>query len=222
MREEEFEFPMVTASKASLTKRKLIYGIGVNDAGYITQLNIEGKLKSCPYYTKWNGMIKRGYCPKYKERRPTYKDCTVCEEWLTFSNFRSWMEKQDWEEKQLDKDIIVPNNKVYSPETCAFVSCRVNSLLLDNGKSRGNYKKGVYFLEKTNNFKASCSNGNGKIKHLGTFTTEQLAYEAYVTYKHALILKVASEQEDTRVKNGLLLHANILLESLNEENETLI
>ena len=58
---------------------------------------------------------------EYLERRPAYKDVVVRQEWLTFSNFKRWMEKQDWEGKQLDKDIIVLGNKVYSPETCAFV-----------------------------------------------------------------------------------------------------
>lgn len=213
--EDEFEFPMVTASKSSLSRRKLVYGVGVNDACYITQPLIEGKRYRCPYYEKWQSMIERGYSPRFKEKCPTYKDVTVCEEWHTFSNFRSWMEKQDWKGKYLDKDIISPTNKVYSPETCVFVSSKVNNLLTDRGNSRGRYKQGVN-MEK-GKLRASCSNGIGKKKFLGYFPTEQLAYEAYVTYKHTLILRVASEQEDERVKNGLLLHADILLKTLDEE-----
>lgn len=212
---EEFEFPMIPASKRSNTLIKLVCGVGVNDAWYITQPLVEGKRYRCPYYIRWQSMIERGYSPRFKEKYPTYKDVTVCEEWHTFSNFRSWMEGQDWVGKQLDKDIIVPNNKVYSPETCAFVSSKVNNLLTDCGKSRGRYKQGVY-MEK-GKFRACCNNGMVKRKFLGYYPTEQLAYEAYVTYKHALILKVADEQEDIRVKNGLLLHADILLKTLDEE-----
>lgn len=47
--------------------------------------------------------------------------CSVCEEWLTFSNFKRWMEQQDYEGKALDKDLLVSQNKTYSSETCVFV-----------------------------------------------------------------------------------------------------
>lgn len=215
MEEEEFEFPMVTASKGCLSRRKLVFGVGINDSWYITQTKIEGKNISCPYYSKWMAMIRRCYSSHSLLKHPTYKDCTVCEEWLTFSNFKRWMEKQDWKGKQLDKDIIIPNNKVYSPQTCVFVNHRVNKLLLDSGKSRGVYKQGVYI--QNGKFIARCNNGTGGSNFLGHFPTEAQAYEAYVTYKHTLILQVANEQEDERVKNGLLLHAQLLLDTLNEE-----
>ena len=214
MKEEEFEFPMIPSKR---NRRKLAYGVGVNDAWYKTQPLVEGKKYQCPYYKRWNSMIERGYSHRFKEKHPTYKDVTVCEEWHTFSNFRSWMEKQDWVGKQLDKDIILPDNKVYSPETCVFVSSKVNKLLTDSGKSRGRYKQGVY-LER-GRFRSQCNNGTRKSKNLGLFPTEQLAYEAYVNYKYTLILQVASEQEDERVKNGLLLHADILLKTLDEEQQ---
>lgn len=215
---EELEFPMVTASKMSLSLRKLVRGVGINDAEYKTSYrDNKGKTYKCPYYERWKSMVERGYSEKYKETRTTYKDVTICEEWHTFSNFRSWMEKQDWEGKQLDKDIILPNNKVYSPQTCVFVSSQVNTLLLYCGKLRGRHKQGVHFDKNRGKFRAQCKNGAGQQKKLGYFPTEQLAYEAYVTYKHALILKVAEEQEDIRVKNGLLLHADILLKTLDEE-----
>ncbi len=210
---EEFEFPMIPEEKSKIISRRLIQGVGINDAWYKTQI----KSLKCPYYSRWKGMLERGYSNKFKEGQPTYRYVTVCKEWKTFSNFRSWMEKQDWKGKQLDKDIIIPNNKVYSPETCSFVTAEVNSLLLNGKSSRGKYKQGVHYCKVTGIFKAQCWTNKGRQNYLGRFPTEQLAYEAYVTYKHALILKVASEQEDKRVKNGLLLHADILLKTLDEE-----
>lgn len=136
------------------------------------------------------------------------------ERWV-IPNGTPWMEQQDWEGKQLDKDIIVPNNKVYSPDTCVFANSRVNLLLISNGSRRGKYKQGVSLTGKK--FRSDCNIGSGKQIYIGSFPTEQEAYQAYVDYKHALIVKVAHEQEDERVKNGLLLHAQILLDTLEDE-----
>ena len=80
-----------------------------------------------------------------KQKNPTYKDVTCCKDWLLFSNFKRWMEQQDWEGKELDKGIIVYGNKMYSPETCAFVSRTTNSFVLENGTARGKCPLGVYW-----------------------------------------------------------------------------
>ncbi len=218
---EDYDFPMIPATEKSIKRRRLICGVGFNDADYHTNGVCNGTKTKCPYYSKWKDMIERGYSPRLKRKYPTYKEVTVCEEWKTFSNFKKWMEKRDWKGKCLDKDLIHPNNKIYSPDTCVFVEESLNNLLTDRRSKRGLYRKGVHRTAKGDGFIASCSE-NGKQKFLGLFPTESQAYEAYVHYKHALILKVANEQEDIRVKNGLILHANILLESLNDENETLL
>lgn len=112
--------------------KRLVYGVGNNDADYVVEKREEigyvgGKRRRklmwvCPYYQTWKDMIKRCYSTKCQEKFPTYKGCSVSADWHTFSNFKAWMEKQNWEGKQLDKDILIEGNKVYSPETCVFVS----------------------------------------------------------------------------------------------------
>ena len=104
---------------------KLVWGVGVNDLGYRTQVKEDvtkngGKrireiVFLCKYYTAWIGMLKRCYSKKYLESYPTYFGTSVCSEWLSATAFKKWMEKQDWHGKCLDKDIIVPGNKLYSP-----------------------------------------------------------------------------------------------------------
>jgi len=132
--------------------RKLVYGVGINDADYVVQRNetiyVNGKRTRkqvwiCPYYQAWKSMLERCYSIKYQERQPTYRGCSVSEEWLTFSVFKSWMEKQEWEGMQLDKDILFEGNKLYSKETCVFVSSVVNIFTTDRGASRGEWLIGV-------------------------------------------------------------------------------
>lgn len=110
-----------------MKQKKLIYGVGINDAGYAVMKReeagyVDGKRKrklvwACPYFRAWSSMLSRCYSTKWHERYPTYKGCTVSKEWHTFSNFRAWMVTQDWEGKSLDKDLLIEGNKIYSADT---------------------------------------------------------------------------------------------------------
>ena len=90
----------------------LVFGVGLNDANYTVNPVVSGKSYLCSIYSRWQGMLERCYSKKYQVLSKTYSECTVCEEWLTFSNFKTWMEQQDWKGKQLDKDIIKKGNKI--------------------------------------------------------------------------------------------------------------
>lgn len=88
-------------------------------------------------------MLKRCYSESFHLRYPTYKGCETTAEWLTSSNFREWMLAQDWEGMQLDKDLLRPGNKLYSPETCRFIPGWLNNLFTDRGRGRGDFPLGV-------------------------------------------------------------------------------
>ena len=195
--------------------KKLVYGVGNNDADYVTQKVetigfINGKIKQkrvwyCPYYRAWTSMLERCYSVKFQERNPTYQGCTVTVEWLTFGNFRTWMEKQDWEGNQLDKDLLIEDNKLYSPETCVFVTQTVNSFTTDSGAVRGKWLIGVYWDKRANKFKSQCSNPfSGKREHLGYFNCEQQAHEAWLKRKLELARELAAIQTDERVAKALV------------------
>jgi len=188
-------FIKIPANKNSMLRRKLVYGTGVNDADYIVTPVINGKIFHCPFYVKWNSMLKRCYSEKFQNKYPTYIGCSVCDEWLIFSNFRSWMKKQNWQGNDLDKDIAISENKIYSPDTCIFVSHAINVLLTDSAAARGNNPKGVHLNKQINKYQAKCKI-NGKQKHLGYFNTAELASEAYAEFKSKLILSVAANQHD--------------------------
>lgn len=191
--------------------KQLVHGIGTNDADYKVHKTerVNGKKKQvwvCPFYLKWKDMLKRAYDPKEHARYPTYAGVTVCKEWHRFSVFRAWMERQDWEGNHLDKDIIYPGNKQYSPEACCFVSPQLNTLLSDSGAIRGKFKQGVSWDNQRKMFKAQCR-VNGKNKNLGYYDTEDEAYRAYVRFKQELIREYAMRETDPRVRNGLLFRA---------------
>lgn len=198
-----------------MKKKKMVFGIGVNDAVYVTQKNeeigcINGKRKrkivwACPYYRTWTNMLKRCYSDKFQERHPTYKGCTVSDEWLTFSNFRVWMMAQDWEGNQLDKDILFDGNKVYSAENCVFISPIVNTFVLDSGASRGEFLIGVDWHKVSDKFRARCKNPfTKKLEHLGYFTYEIEAHEKWLSRKLELAKELAAIQTDERVAKALI------------------
>ena len=193
---------------------KLVCGVGVNDLGYRTQVREEvtkngGKriLKTvfkCKYYAVWDSMLKRCYSEKYLERYPSYIGTSVCSEWLSASAFKKWMEQQDWHGKCLDKDIIAPKSKLYSPETCAFVLNATNSFVTARDACRGDYPVGVNLFKPTGKYQARCKNPfTGKQEYLGLFSTTDEAHEAWRKRKHDLAQLVAATESDPRVVEAL-------------------
>jgi hypothetical protein len=206
----ENSFVEITANKNSLAQRKNIHGIGINDAPYAVTRIVDGKRQTCPFYAKWDGMLRRCYCTRYHEKRPTYIDCEVEKEWLLFSNFKKWMIRQDWKGKDLDKDIKIQGNKIYSKDTCLFVSRAVNSLLGNNKAKRGQFPIGVSFFKRDNNFVAHCKR-DGRSINIGYFSTPERAHKAWRKFKREVILEAANKPENSYIRRYLINHANMLL-----------
>lgn len=181
-----------------------LYGVGVNDCSERVFLS----KKHDKSYACWRSMFVRCYSKIYQAECPTYKGCSVCEEWHLFSNFKKWFDDNYKVGYALDKDIIIQGNKVYSPATCCFVPQRINNLLTDHRAARGQNAIGVNFSKKLNKFIARYSS-KGKSIHIGCFDTEHEAYEAYKQAKYSEIKRVAKEslekgEIDIKVYNALL------------------
>lgn len=198
-----------------MKSKKLVYGVAINDADYVVEKRetivcINGKRRQktvwkCPYYRAWMDMLTRCYYAKYQERYPTYAGCSVSDEWLTFSVFKNWMEKQDWEGKHLDKDLLFEENKLYSSDTCVFVTPMVNTFTGDSGAARGEWKIGVSWHKGTSKFRTDCRNPfTKKGEYLGLFTSEQEAHQAWLTRKLELAHELAVIQTDHRVAKALI------------------
>lgn len=165
--------------------KKILFGIGVNDYEYPIQSN--GVMLTS--YAKWKSMLQRCYSEKYVNRRKCYVGCSVCDEWLRFSNFKRWFDKNYVEGYYLDKDILVNGNKVYSPETCCFVPHEINELI-ETRKNKTNKFYQCVEISTNGKFRARIKR-YGRREYLGTFNTPEEAFEAYKQGKVAYVREVA-------------------------------
>lgn len=136
-------------------------------------------------YNIWTSMMKRCYNNKY----PTYNECYVIEEWKDLQIFGKWCDENYIDGFELDKDILIKNNKCYSSETCCFVPQDINKLFTKSKAKRGNLPIGVRLSG--NNYQARISENNN-IKTLGTYTSIELAFNIYKTEKENIIKEKAN------------------------------
>ena len=180
--------------------RGLICGVGINDADYDISRVVNGVDVKCNFYKRWYYVLNRCYSEKVHARQPRYVGCSVSNDWLTFSNFKRWMEKQDWHGKQLDKDILIRGNKVYSEGACVFVSATVNSFVVGDDTDFS----GATWCKRELKFRAQCRNPiTGKNVQLGYFSCRHEAHLAWKKRKHEYACQLAGLQTDERVANAL-------------------
>ena len=173
------------------------YGIGYLGQG---EYKARDGSKKKGAYVCWVNMLRRCYDKKFQWKNPTYEDCTVCEEWHNYQNFAKWFEDNyyeiEGERMEIEKDILIRGNKVYSPETCVFAPTKINCLIIGCNSARGDYPKGVNFHKASGKFVAQCSIDNRKRKHLGLFSTPEEAFQAYKEFKEEYIKEVANRYKD--------------------------
>ena len=169
---------------------KLVYGKGVYDlpvGGYKTK-----------GYSDWKGMLERAYSTKYHQKEPSYLDVSVHEDWLLLSNFISWTSHQRIEKGwQLDKDLLVPGNRIYSKDTCIYIPAWLNSFTNSRRRDRGGTLIGVRKREDTGKFEARCNNPiTKKSQYLGVHFTEEAAYLSWKTFKLEMAYNLKSQMDD--------------------------
>ena len=207
------EIPMTTKQEKRGAKRSLVYGVGINDSTYQTTIDINGVKYSCPYFVRWVGMLTRCYSKSWLKKHPTYIGCTVTPEWHTFSVFKSWMLTQDWQGKQLDKDLLSLENKRYSPETCIFVSRQVNSLFNERDNAQGEMPLGIY--KRKDRYEVGVSYGEGKRSWVGVFNTIPEAIDAYVAAKLKAVAIVINNEPKRSTKEAIKKYAQYFTDKMN-------
>ena len=171
-----------------------VYGIGIK--GLESAVDENGEQLSS--YDCWCEMLRRCYSIKYQEKYPTYKGCYVSEGWLYYPNFKKWYEENYYEienkTSQLDKDVLIKGNKVYSPDTCVFTPKFINTLFVKCQNSRGDFPVGVYYHKRDKKYRAQLSifkDGKSTLKYLGYFDTANEAFEVYKQAKEDYIKEIA-------------------------------
>ncbi len=153
-------------------------------------------------YVKWHNMMERCYNEGVQENSPKYKGCTVCKEWHNFQNFKIWYEAHKYGSTplDLDKDILIKGNKVYSSETCCLVPKQINTLFTYKQRERDENTLPVGVWKDGNRYRAEI-NVFGKSKKLGYYDTAEEAFKRYKTYKMDFIQTIADSYKDEIPEN---------------------
>ena len=170
------------------------YHPSVFGIGYLGEHGLGTGINNIKSYKIWKHMLERAYDPKYHERFPTYKNVTVCEEWLCFANFDKWFSKNYIEGYHLDKDLMQGDveNKVYSPETCVFLPTFVNSFIINKNSNNTSGIMGVSWNKPSKQWMVTLFDSERKVNvNLGRYDSLDKAKEVYLKgrYEKAEVIK---------------------------------
>ena len=167
-----------------------VLGVGwIGEGDYKAKVN--GKMT--PEYNYWFRMMRRCYQEGYKDFM-YYKDVIVCEEWHNFQNFAKWFteiyNKDTMEKWDLDKDILNPLSKEYSPLNCCIIPHEINSIFRTSKSGKNNNLRGAMFRRGRYEVYISVRN---KRKYVGSSKIEEKAHEIYKKAKKEHIKEMANE-----------------------------
>ena len=187
-----------------------VFGVGVAGTKYPPSVNG----RNTKEYDLWCSMIQRCYSDKYQKKQPTYEGCEVSNNFKSYEYFHEWCHKQvgfandgNGNPFQLDKDLLIKGNKVYSEDSCVFLPREINQLLVKRENMRGKYLIGVHWCNTKKVFVAQVSKNKGKSEGLGIFKTEMEAFKAYKKAKEAFVKEQANKwklQIDPRAYEALM------------------
>ena len=168
-----------------------IRGIGYLGVGkHKTRIN--GKMTKT--YLAYKALFCRCYNPVTHKNQPEYTDCTVHEIWHNWQNFADWYESHEsfGLGYELDKDLLVRGNKVYSPETCVMIPVELNNLISNPAPSKLGFPNGVGKKKGANQYHVRVGGGKNR-KYVGGYYSIEEASAAYVEAKERYVKNKALE-----------------------------
>lgn len=176
-----------------------------------------GKRISNNEYSIWKNMHLRA--GNFDGEHPSYADVTVTKEWWNYQNFAKWYNEHRYELKDdflcIDKDILYPDSRVYSPETCTLIPNTINELFKNYGSyktSDDGFPNGIHrrtdskAIRYRTNARYLDEYGN-KVVESKTFINPFDAFCYYKEYREKYIKQLANKYKevlDPRVYNKLM------------------
>jgi len=208
----------------SKIQQELLDDEWINDHTYSTYKTNENgvshkSLGHTTAYTAWYNMKKRCTNKQYRDEHQTYIGVSASSEFKDFTKFHDWWHKQvghDMSDIQLDKDLLIKGNKIYSQETCLLVPKFVNNFLIKSDVARGDcvigvHKQGAYrngdTRYKVQIMDYDVTTRTTEQKFLGYFRNELDAFHVYKSAKEVIAKKHAAYlmgKVDDRVITALL------------------
>jgi len=198
--------PVIGKSGPRPELRSLVYGVGINDV-------------MIPYFTStrtwktWSGIIRRTdkRDPKWVNQpgKEYYAGCTLDPRWYKLSAFKEWIEQwDDFENKEVDKDILIPGNRIYGPDTCLMVRPIVNAWFKPTIK--GDLPRGVSWNscwkkgKSPNPYRAQITPIGGKRTALGVYATIEESSAVFEKARKEQIKVLIETETDSKVKNAMV------------------
>ena len=179
-----------------------VFGVGIIGTKY--PINESGDMNYI--YKVWSNIIDRCYNEKTRLKYKAYSDCSTSDNFKYYEYFYEWFISQKGcnERFEVDKDLLLKGNKVYSENNCILLPKEINLALSTKKSQRGDFLIGV---RKTKTGYQSRCNIRGKKYSLGVFNTEIEAFNAYKKAKESYLKDLANEWKDKiddRAYNALM------------------
>lgn len=161
----------------------MVYGVGISDP------SSSGKQR-----VVWRDMLRRCYSHEYQEKNKTYSGCYVVDDWLNESAFGEWFSLNYVEGFELDKDLILPGNKCYGPDTCIFVPKHINSFCTSIQEKSSSLPVGCAWHSRMGLYQ-SYIRINGVKVHLGYYHSPNDAHNRWFEKKMSIAMSMKSEAD---------------------------
>lgn len=155
-----------------------VNGVGIIGVKYKSK---ESCNKTKKEYALWNSMLERCYSKTNRAKFVAYDGCSTSENFKRYEFFYEWCQDQVGFKcgYELDKDLLIKGNKLYSENTCLFLPKEVNAAISLKKSQRSKFLIGVRKRGEHFSARYSCFN---KGVEFGKFSTE---IEAFLAYKKA-------------------------------------
>ncbi len=183
-----------------------VFGVGyIGDS--VTKVN--GKIT--PEYKLWCLMLNRCYGKTNRNNLSAYENCTVSENFKNFTYFKDWCNKQvGFNEPlfQLDKDLLMRGNRIYSENTCCFIPQEINVAISVKKDKANSLPVGFSNYTTQGKFRVELSKRNVSV-YLGVYDTIEEGMYVYKQAKEAYIKELANKWKDKlshTAYNALMLY----------------